>query len=131
MSAFKARILVIIQKIKANMQLVKTIQCRNSYERHIVHSMAETHGLDHKKILMPGLQYKSQPPGYNKKGERVRRWNREHIWNREKHPDVIFGVQLLSPLCQRQEPEQRRKAAREILQTFVIDDIAKLICRKL
>jgi hypothetical protein len=35
MSVFEARVLHIIQKIKANMQLVQTIQCRNSYERHI------------------------------------------------------------------------------------------------
>jgi phage/plasmid primase-like uncharacterized protein len=125
MSAFKARVLVIIHKIKANMQLVKTIQCRNSYERHIVHSMAETHGLDHKKILMSGLQHKLPYPGYNGKGKRLCRWYQDN------RPDVIFGVQLSSPLCQRQEPEQRRKAAREILQAFLMDDIAQLICRKL
>jgi hypothetical protein len=87
--------------------------------------MAETHGLDHKKILLPGWQFKFESPGYNKKGERLCRWNRGRC------PDEIFGVQLSSPLCQRQEPEQRQKAAREILQAFVIDDIAQLICRKL
>ena len=117
-----------IQKILMNINLVKIIQCRNSYERRIVHTLAEEHGLEHKKILMKHMQKKRFTPMYKKNG--VRKSGYE-IYNIEEYYDNIYGVRLSSPVSVRREPELRKKLAHEILCEVLIDDVAKIVCKKM
>lgn len=125
---FRERVRNIIQKILSNISLVKTIQCRNSYERRIVHTMAEEHGIEHKKIFLKSKQKKRVVSTYDKNGRRIFCWRQ---WNVEEYYDDVYGVKLSSPISVRREPEARKKLAREILREVLIDDVAKIVCQKI
>lgn len=116
-----------IEKIRTNANLVKIIQCRNSYERRIVHMLAEEHGLEHEKVRIRTVcQKKRLTPMYSN-GVRLLNNN----WDRRLYYDDVYGVKLYSPISVRREPELRKKLAREILSELLIDDIAKIVCKKI